>query len=201
MRGNGRPRPPSGRRQDARSYAVYDQLDRSAHGQAATSRALARLTERGWLHLDDLHWPGRARAVIDHVAIGPGGICVVTTVHWLGPVEVRRGRVHHRGRPQAVQDTAASAAAAVRTSLPLEDLRRHVVPVLSVVNNEPLDAVANGVVVSSAETLDAVLARRPAVLNTAEVARTGAFVWGTLGVGQRESCWWHGVRQHLRFDR
>ena len=161
---------------------LNEQVDRTAHGQAVTSRALNRLRSRGWLHLDDLHWPGRPRAVIDHVAVGPGGIIVVTTVHWIGRVEVRAGRIHHNGRPSAVQRACEGAATAVRSVLPV-DIRSHVVPALSVVTEQPLDSLAGEVLACSANELEAVLARRPAVLSERDVGRTAALLWGTLSVG------------------
>jgi len=161
---------------------LTDQVDRTAHGQAVTSRALNRLRSRGWLHLDDLHWPGRPRAVIDHVTVGPGGIVVVTTVHWIGRTEVRAGRIHHNGRPSAAQRACEDAAAAVLSVLP-PDLHPHVVPALSVVSEQPLDSLAGTVVACSADELEAVLTRRPAVLDERDVGRTAALLWGTLSVG------------------
>ena len=161
---------------------LHHQLERTAHGQAVTSRALRRLRERGWLHLDDLHWPGRARAVIDHVAVGPGGIIVVTTVHWIGTVDVRAGQIRHNGRPSAARRCCEDAAAAIRSILPA-DRHRHVVPALSVVTEQRLDALAGGVVTCSAADLGAVLRRRPTVLAEHEIAGTAAILWGALSVG------------------
>lgn len=161
---------------------LNDQLDRTAHGQAVTSRVLARIHDRGWLHLDDLHWPGRARAVIDHVAVGPGGIIVLTTVNWIGKVDVREGRIHHNGRASASQVGAETAAIAVQGVLP-EDLQRHVVPALSVITVQSLDGVAGNVLASSSDNLELVLTRRPTVLDEKQVARAAALLWATLSVG------------------
>lgn len=161
---------------------MQEQLDRTAHGQAVTSRALAQLQEQGWLHLDDLHWPGRARAVIDHVAVGPGGIIVLLTVNWIGNVEVSAGKVHHNGRPSAAQATCESAAQAIRGVLPTE-LHNHVMPALSVVTQQPLDGRAGHVLTTSATNLAAVLIRQPTVLDEHEVAQTAAVLWATLSVG------------------
>ena len=161
---------------------LHHQLERTAHGQAVTSRALRRLRERGWLHLDDLHWPGRARAVIDHVAVGPGGIIVVTTVHWIGTVDVRAGQIRHNGRLSAAQRGCEEAAAAIRGVLPPE-LHRHVVPALSVVTEQSLDALAGDVLTCSAADLEGVLRRRPTVLAEHHVARAAAILLATLSVG------------------
>jgi hypothetical protein len=131
--------------------------------------------------LDDLRWPGRARAVIDHVAVGPGGIIVVTTVHWIGTVDVRAGQIRHNGRLSAAQRGCEEAAAAIRGVLPPE-LHRHVIPALSVVTEQPLDALAGNVLTCSAADLEGVLRRRPTVLAEHDVARTVAVLWGTLSV-------------------
>ncbi|CAN5553103.1 hypothetical protein BH18ACT8_BH18ACT8_09770 [soil metagenome] len=164
------------------SADVQEQLDRTAHGQAVTSRALARLQEQGWLHLDDLHWPGRARAVIDHVAVGPGGIVVLLTVNWIGTVEVHAGKIHHNGRPSATQGACENAAEAVRGMLPAE-LRNRVVPALSVVTTQPLDGCAGNVLATSVANLEAVLNRQPTVLDEHQVAHTAAILWANLSVG------------------
>lgn len=161
---------------------LNEQFDRTAHGQAVTSRALARLRKQGWMHFDDLHWPGRSRAVIDHVAVGPGGIVVVTTVHWIGTVDVHAGQIRRNGRPSAAQWTCEAAAEAIRSVLPI-DVHRFVVPALSIITDQPIDSVAGNVVTCSATQLESVLTRRPDVLSNRQVARTAALLWGTLSVG------------------
>lgn len=176
-------------RSDATPHGSADlpeQLDRSAHGQAVTSRALARLERQGWLHLDDLHWPGRARAVIDHVAVGPGGIIVLFTVNWIGNVELCEGKIHHNGRPSASQVSCETAAEAIRDLLPA-DLHDSVVPALSVVTEQPLDGLAGTVLATSAANLESVLGRRSTVLDEHQVAQTAALLWATLSVGAGHS--------------
>ncbi len=159
-----------------------EQLDLTAHGQAATSRGLGRLRSAGWTHFDDLRWPGRARAVIDHVAVGPGGIVVITTVHWVGQVGVHGGVVHHNGRPSAAPRACEAAAAAVRLALPPE-LQGHVVAALAVVTAHNIDAEAGGVIACDAASVDSVLRRRDAVLTSNQVARTAALLASTLSAG------------------
>lgn len=134
------------------------------------------------MHLDDLHWPGRAPAVIDHVAVGPGGIIVITTVHWIGAVAVVAGRIQRNGRPSAAQDGCEAAAAAVRGVLPA-DLHQYVVPALAIVTDEPIDVLAGGVLTCSTTRLEAVLDRRPVVLDDRQVARTAAVLWAMLSAG------------------
>ncbi|MFC7725319.1 nuclease-related domain-containing protein [Nocardioides sp. GCM10028917] len=56
-----------------RSAALWEQ---GAAGEVAVATALAALPA-GWVVLHDLAWPGRQRANLDHVVIGPGGVFVV----------------------------------------------------------------------------------------------------------------------------
>ncbi|WP_407923750.1 nuclease-related domain-containing protein [Arthrobacter cheniae] len=34
---------------------------------------MRQLELQGWRMLHDVHWPGRPKANIDHIAVGPGG--------------------------------------------------------------------------------------------------------------------------------
>lgn len=65
----------------ARMAALYE---RGASGEAATGVALDELATEGWFALHDVAWPGRPRANIDHVVVGPGG-CSWSTAR-TGPV-------------------------------------------------------------------------------------------------------------------
>ena len=48
-----------------------------AEGERLVAHTLGALERYGWLLLHDIRWPGRQKANIDHVAIGPGGSPVV----------------------------------------------------------------------------------------------------------------------------
>jgi len=50
--------------------------------------------------LHDVRWPGRRRANIDHIAIGPAGILVVDAKNWSGAVTTHRGRLRQNGHPR-----------------------------------------------------------------------------------------------------
>jgi hypothetical protein len=61
-----------------------------AEGEAATARALERhLRRTNVIVVHDRRIPGRGRANIDHIAIGPGGITVIDTKSSRGQVELR----------------------------------------------------------------------------------------------------------------
>ena len=61
-----------------------------AEGEAATARALdIRLRGTDVVVIHDRRIPGRGRANIDHIAIGPGGVTVIDTKSSRGRVEIR----------------------------------------------------------------------------------------------------------------
>lgn len=68
-----------------------------ARGEAQVAEKLARLEQDGWRVLHDLHWPGRPKANLDHLLIGPGGIVIIDAKNWSGDVRVKDGRLHQNG--------------------------------------------------------------------------------------------------------
>ena len=64
------------RRMGARPNAAADARE---VGGEATGRALAGLDGSEWTVLHDVRWPGRKKAKLEHVVIGPGGVFVVDT--------------------------------------------------------------------------------------------------------------------------
>ena len=68
-----------------------------AEGEAATARALEHHLRRSdVIVLHDRRIPGRGRANIDHIAIGPGGITVIDTKSTRGQVQLRTVGVINR---------------------------------------------------------------------------------------------------------
>nr|WP_255479599.1 NERD domain-containing protein [Quadrisphaera sp. RL12-1S] len=59
-----------------------------AEGEQRTAAALEVLEADGWQLLHDVHWPGRPKANLDHVAVGPGGVVVVDAKRWSGDITV-----------------------------------------------------------------------------------------------------------------
>jgi hypothetical protein len=68
-----------------------------AEGERLVAQTLELLTRYGWATLHDVHWPGRPRANIDHIAIGPGGVVVIDAKNWTGEVTVRDGLLRQNG--------------------------------------------------------------------------------------------------------
>jgi hypothetical protein len=155
-----------------RSAKLWEQ---GAEGEVAVARALESLPE-GWVVLHDLAWPGRQRANLDHVVVGPGGVFVVDAKNWTGRIEVRDQVLVQNGRQResAVSSVTAAAIAVQQLVSPAP-----CVGVLCFVREEPLATSSWNVAVCSTATLVATLTSRPPVLgpddvrNCAEAVRAG----------------------------
>lgn len=147
-----------------RSAALWEQ---GAAGEVAVATALAALPA-DWVVLHDLAWPGRQRANLDHVVIGPGGVFVVDAKNWSGRVEVRDQVLTQNGRRRedAVSSVTAAAIAVQALVSPLD-----CVGVLCFVRDEEVNATSSNVTVCSTANLVGVLTSRPPVLGPDEVAR------------------------------
>lgn len=89
-----------------------------AEGERAVGAALDGLFATGWRVVHDVHWPGRPKANLDHVAVGPGGIVIVDAKNWSGSITVNQGVVRQNGyRRERLPEEAASAAAALTVLL------------------------------------------------------------------------------------
>lgn len=146
-----------------RSAALWEQ---GAAGEVEVAKALEALPP-GWVVLHDLAWPGRPKANIDHVVIGPSGVFVVDAKNWSGTVEVRDHVLRQNGRQR---EQAVSSAAEAAIAL------QHVVPdshpcfaVLCFVGDKALSGWVRDVVVCSTSNLVAMLTSRPVVLDSAQL--------------------------------
>lgn len=147
-----------------RSAALWEQ---GAEGEVAVARALEALPD-GWVVLHDLAWPGRQRANLDHVVIGPGGVFVVDAKNWTGRIEVRDQVLVQNGRRResAVSSVTAAAIAVQGIVAPVP-----CIGVLCFVRDEPLVAASWNVTVCSTATLVTTLTSRPPVLGPDDVRR------------------------------
>ena len=141
--------------------------ERGAQGEQAVARALAALPE-GWIVLHDLSWPGRQRANLDHVVIGPPGVFVVDAKNWSGRVEVRDQLLMQNGRQResAVSSVTAAAIAVQEIVAPYPCLG-----VLCFVRDEAVTATAWNVAVCSTSNLVPMLTERPHMLSPDDVRR------------------------------
>ncbi|AEG44839.1 nuclease-related domain-containing protein [Isoptericola variabilis] len=141
-----------------------EQFEKGAAGEQAVQAVLDQLGPE-WIVLHDVRWPGRSRANIDHVAVGPTGVFVIDAKQWSGTVTVSRGVLRQNGyaRTNAV-DGAHDAARAVATLVPSLDPAVFV-PVVCFVGDGRPTARLGGVDVCSTSTLLRTLLDRPRILS------------------------------------
>lgn len=138
--------------------------EKGAAGERAVQELLAQLPAE-WTVFHDVHWPGRSRANIDHLVVGPGGVFVIDAKNWSGSMQVRDGVLRQNGyrRDSAIESAkaAAAAVASLAPSLPSSA----VVPVLCFTGDAATDGALGGVVLCSADQLLQYLLRRPATMS------------------------------------
>ncbi len=151
-----------------------------AAGERATATALEELTADGWRFLHDVRWPGRQRANLDHVAVGPGGVVVVDSKNWSTPAHVSGGvlRAGRHLRARECEDVARASAALA----PLLPERGHVVRGALCLVQQDLAPVAvdAGVVVVGLPQLAALLRDLPEVLTPHQVGAAHAHLAARL---------------------
>jgi Nuclease-related domain len=148
-----------------------------AEGERALGAALENLATAGWRVLHDVRWPGRPRANIDHIAVGPGGVVVLDAKNWSGAVTVRDGVPRQNGyRRDKVLEASCWAAAAV-TAL-LEPRHRASVTTAVCFIQQPIEPVTvpPGVVLVGLAQLDQWLTTLPVALNPPEVGAIHRFL-------------------------
>ncbi len=156
------------REKAARLERSAEMWERGAHGEVEVARALESLPE-GWVALHDLAWPGRSRANLDHVVVGPGGLFIVDAKNWSGRIEVRDQVLMQNGRRrEPTVASAAEAAIAVQAVAPVSNL---CTGVLCFVRDDPLTGWAGDVMICSTANLVQMLTSRPQVLEPGDVQR------------------------------
>jgi hypothetical protein len=135
-----------------------------------TADTLRAVETHGWTVLHDLHRPGRTRATIEHVAVGPGGVVVIETLRWDGEVQVVEATLRHRGYGRTPDVAAVADTAGAVTALLAPSHRRavHAVVCLARQDLEPV-AVCGGAVALGLAQLPAYLLALPPVLAPADV--------------------------------
>ncbi|RJK96399.1 NERD domain-containing protein [Vallicoccus soli] len=155
-----------------------------ADGERLVGERLDRLRGHGWLALHDVRWPGRPKANLDHVVVGPGGVVVVDAKNWTGTADVRDGVLRHNGRKRLKHtESVLTQSAAVAAVLP-PGVRRHVKGCLCLVGHGDLqERTADGAVVLGLERLERALLALPQVLAPDAVERLGRDLPGLLEQG------------------
>lgn len=161
------------REKAARLERSAELWERGADGEAQTGAALDQLRLHGWTTFHDVRWPGRQRANIDHVVVGPGGVFVVDSKNWSGVVRVV-GDVLYQGSRRREREVAAAADAALAITQFLQGLPA--TPVLCFVRPEPIDGWARDVMVCSTQNLAARLAAQPPTLGPESMRRVSSIL-------------------------
>ena len=154
---------------------------KGAEGEARVGQVLDELSSKGWLALHDVHWPGRQRANLDHILVGPGGIVVIDAKSWSGNVQVLNGVLRQNGYSRervisAVADQGAAVAAL------LEPQHRRLVQAwLCMVDQPDMDEQsATGVRIQGLATLGRAVEALPDVLDPATVQVVHSYLLGLL---------------------
>jgi hypothetical protein len=142
-----------------------ERWEQGASGERATGEVLDRLQAEGWTVFHDVRWPGRERANIDHVVVGPPGVFVIDSKNWSGRIEVRDGTFRAHGRRQDKTVAAAGEAASAVTALMGPPAAATTRSVLCFVRDEPVVGWSRDVMLCSTANLYEILAGRPRVLD------------------------------------
>lgn len=153
-----------------------------ATGEAKVAEKLDELLSQGWLVLHDVRWPGRPKANLDHILVGPGGVIVVDAKNWTGDVQIRNGVLRQNGYSRAREVTGAlQQSAAVAELLEPQD-RRFVQAWLCMVGQPWLQGFSeDGVRIQGLARLSEAVAELPVVLDPDFVRRIHAYLQGLLG--------------------
>ncbi|TDL36814.1 NERD domain-containing protein [Arthrobacter nitrophenolicus] len=140
--------------------------DAGAADERVVADKLSELVPRGWYVLHDVHWPGRPKANLDHVLVGPGGVVVVDDKNWTGEVRVASGVLWQGryARTQAVEGALAQCAAVASVLSPPH--RRLVRPLICMAAQPDLFGVTSSdVAVAGAQRVVGAIESLPAVLD------------------------------------
>jgi len=141
-----------------------EMFEKGAEGERIVAQLLAHLPPE-WFVLHDIRWPGRDRANIDHVVVGPPGIFVIDAKNWSGNVTIARGVLRQNGynRMNAIEGVA-TAAYSVAELVPRIDLQ-FVTPVICFVGAGRTRGTVRDVAVCDADSLLVMLQSRAARLS------------------------------------
>ncbi|MDQ0754025.1 nuclease-related domain-containing protein [Arthrobacter sp. B3I4] len=166
-----------------------EQAERNAHawsvgaaGEAMVAAKLKELEPYGWLVLHDVHWPGRPKANLDHVLVGPGGVLVVDAKNWSGEVRLWEGNLRQNGASREREVSGVLHQAAALAAVLEPDHRRLVQGWICLVGQPELNGTTNsGIRIEGLNTIGRAVAALPAVLDPALVPTVHAYLQELLG--------------------
>jgi hypothetical protein len=148
-----------------------------AAGEAMVAAKMGELASSGWSALHDVHWPGRPKANLDHILIGPGGIVVVDAKNWSGNVQAGGGRLRQNGYRRDKEVLAASEQGAAVAALLEPQHRRFVHGWICLVAQPNVDEITGSAVrILGLDKLCPAVAGLPPVLDGTEVQVIHAYL-------------------------
>jgi hypothetical protein len=145
-----------------------EKWEKGAAGEARTAEVLASGLGPAWTVLHDVRWPGRQRANIDHLVVGPTGVFVIDSKNWSGRITLADGVLLQNGRRRE-RAVSGCADAATAVALRLPDLTAQVEPVLCFTRDDPMHERSRGVLLCSTSTLVDLLTSRPTIWDAHDV--------------------------------
>lgn len=149
--------------------------ERGAAGELFVAEALKWLPGDRFVVLHDQPWPGRPKANIDHIVVGPNGIFVVDAKNWSGKLATTSSGLTQNGqdRTNAITECAAQATAVTTLvrKLPIPSVwgaQAH--PILAFVSDSVTEQAVMGVDVVRAKNLAAHIGPRPEIFDPADVS-------------------------------
>lgn len=164
------------RKKAERLLRSADRYERGAAGERRTGVLLDELTGYGYVAVHDISWPGRQRANIDHVLVGPSGVYAVDSKNWSGRVVVGQGTLRQNGYRRDRELASCGEAALALVQL----LNTDVVPVLCLVRDEELSGLAQNVHVVTTQNLHRFILSRRTVLTVEQVQWVAMMLRGEL---------------------
>ena len=166
-----------------------DQAERNAQawsaGAAGEAKVADRMTELeplGWLALHDVHWPGRPKANLDHILVGPGGVLIVDAKNWSGDVRLRDGILRQNGYSREQQVSGILQQSSALSAFLEPNHRRLVQGWICLVGQPQLQGItASGIRIEGLDTLRGAVAGLPSVLDPALVPAIHDYLQGLLG--------------------
>ncbi len=162
--------------------------DAGAVGERIVADRLSQLIPHGWYLLHDVHWPGRPKANLDHVLVGPGGVVVVDAKNWTGEVRVSAGVLWQGrySRTQSVEGALAQCAAVASILAPSH--RRLVRPLICMAAQPELFGITNSdVAVAGVDRVVGAISALPPVLDQQTVVGLYAHLGQALTQEQDDS--------------
>jgi hypothetical protein len=152
-----------------------------AAGEARVAGILESLQANGWMTLHDVHWPGRPKANLDHVLVGPGGVVVVDAKNWSGDVHLENGTLRQNGYSREREVAGVLEQGAAVAALLEPQHRRFVQAWLCMVGQPGVQgATASGARVQGIDTLCEAIEALPTVLDPGSVSAIHHFLTNLL---------------------